>query len=171
MSPFGRHFFDVNRSTEACCSAKIPLSENRQAKLPISTDHTILRREVGSLCLCIGGTRMLRQPCTTAFGNLYRLAKKNGMQLCVVLWRKHRADGLRYHFHQVSFAHTLNADCYHMWRWCAWKRLFRWGNIRVFTKLSFSVNQFLARPYYSEESIYIFCFSDQRLPSEKRELA
>ena len=110
MSPFGYHFFDVDRFTEVCCSAQIPLSENRQAKLPISTDHAILRREVGSLCLCIGGTKMRCKPCTTVSGNLCRLARIYGMQLCVVLWRKHHADGLRYHFYQVSFGHTLNAD-------------------------------------------------------------
>ena len=36
----------------------------------------------------------------------------------------------------------------------AWTRLFWCGNMRIFTKLRFSANQFLARPYYSEESIY-----------------
>ena len=53
MSPFRHHFLDVDRFTELCYSAQIPLSENRQAKLPISTDHAILLREEGSFCLCI----------------------------------------------------------------------------------------------------------------------
>ena len=82
MSPFRHNFFDVDRFTEVCCSAQIPLSENRQAKLPISTDHVILRGGEGSLCLCIGGTRMVRKPSTTVFGNLCRLARRNCLQLC-----------------------------------------------------------------------------------------
>ena len=89
------------------------------AFVALSTDHVILRREVGSLCLCIGGMKMLRKPCTPMSGNLYRLARRYGMQLCVVLWRKHHADGLRYHFYQVSFGHTPNADFLIVRRWCA----------------------------------------------------
>ena len=59
---------------------------------------------------------------------------------------------------------TISSKCLLLTRWtpifwiggdgCAWTRLFWWGNMRIFTKLRFSANQFLARPYYSEESIY-----------------
>ncbi len=58
---------------------------------------------------CLGENGALDR--TTALsGKVYGLEKQNGIHLRVVLWRKHREIGLRYHFDQVSFAHALNAD-------------------------------------------------------------
>jgi hypothetical protein len=81
--------------------------------IPYSSEYE--KRFVGQRLGEYGGPRS----CTALSGKVFWLEKQNGIHLCVVLWRKHREIGLRYHVDQVSFAHTLNADFLKVWRRCA----------------------------------------------------